>query len=221
MLSATLRLGHKYQMYDLVTHGTTYLQKYFTADLAAWEDGLVYDDEPFKRVYAIGVVNLARLLAEPTLLPTALLTCCTLGANIAKGFTREDGTHESLSPHDLGLCFAARSRLAGRAVILAATVFSPPVSDGCARPQKCREALQTALANLKKPQTAEQLMDADIFSPDARDLGWGNTGQCAGCLEMVRRRDSERRFALWKLLPMIMGVDDVLDSDAWSEASDR
>lgn len=220
MLSATLRLGHKYQIHNLVKHGVEYLQKWFTSDLDTWEEELLYHEAPFERIYAIGVVNLARLLAEPSLLPTALLACCTLGADVVKGFTREDGTHESLSLDDLGRCFAARMRLAEHGMILAATTFSPPVSDDCPRPQKCREALQTVLAKLKEPQIAENILDADIFSSEVRSLGWGIVGLCAGCLGMIRGRGVEQRQALWKLLPKIMGVDDVLDSDLWVKPSE-
>ncbi|EIW57011.1 uncharacterized protein TRAVEDRAFT_99074, partial [Trametes versicolor FP-101664 SS1] len=108
-VSALIRLGHKYQMQALVAQGVQYLKRCFTDDLRTWSAGKFYDSNcPIQKRHAIGIVNLARLINEPSLLPTALLICCALDSDIVCGYTREDGTQETLTLADIGRCFAAR-----------------------------------------------------------------------------------------------------------------
>ncbi len=92
MISAVIRLGHKYQMQNMVTQGVDYLKRWFTTDYPAWSAGALYEpDTPLECVHAMGVINLARLVDVPALLPTALLMCCGLDEEVVKGFVRENG----------------------------------------------------------------------------------------------------------------------------------
>ena len=81
----------------------------------------------FRQEHAIGVVNLARLTGELSLLPLALLVCCQLGACILRGFEYSDGAHEELAPADLAMCLEAvpRLALAGAATIAGTPTLSP------------------------------------------------------------------------------------------------
>ncbi|EIW56892.1 uncharacterized protein TRAVEDRAFT_49704 [Trametes versicolor FP-101664 SS1] len=146
MISAIIRLGHKYQMDDLVNDAVDYLKRWYTFILEEWAEGRLYaPDAPFEpeKAHAIGVVNLARLVDEPLLLPSALLMCCSLNcADIVKGFTREDGTREMLSLDDIGRCFAARTKFSEYVLLfLVARTSEPLVATDCAAPAECQEAL--------------------------------------------------------------------------------
>ncbi|RDX49028.1 hypothetical protein OH76DRAFT_1351489, partial [Lentinus brumalis] len=111
-ISAYIRLGHKYQINTLFDESLSYLKECFTTDLKArqaWLDHRV--QVPLEwgsyrpEIYAIGVVNLARLAHCDTILPTALAACCSLRVeSLFDGFVREDGTRERLSEGDLRLC---------------------------------------------------------------------------------------------------------------------
>ncbi|KAI0742380.1 hypothetical protein C8Q80DRAFT_1187934 [Daedaleopsis nitida] len=62
--------------------------------------------------HIIGVINLARLTGDRTILPTAFLACiCAVRSDvIVCGFRREDGAQEMLSPNDLALYPEANSK---------------------------------------------------------------------------------------------------------------
>ncbi|OJT09465.1 hypothetical protein TRAPUB_14068 [Trametes pubescens] len=101
-ISAIICIGHKYQMQHLVAQGVQYPKRHFTDDLAAWANGTLCSRVRRRpQAQAIAIFNIARLINEPSLLPTALLMCCSLDQAIINGwYTREDGTRETLSLED-------------------------------------------------------------------------------------------------------------------------
>ncbi|KAL1938153.1 hypothetical protein VTO73DRAFT_11982 [Trametes versicolor] len=212
MVSALIRLGHKYQMQAMVSQGIQYLQRWFTDDFLVWSEGPLYEDDcPIQKEHAIGVVNLARLVDEPSLLPTALLACCALDETIAHGYTCEDGTRETLSADDLGRCFAARTTLAARMLTLALRIFEPRVrdSDACTGRAACARVLQHVLLEVRG--RADHFAHPDVFSswlePFEEEEGTSFLdGCCASCRKMLRRRDMRERLEVWLELPEIMGV---------------
>lgn len=206
-VSAVIRLGHKYQMTDLVKDAVDYLKRWYTSVFDEWAAGRLYaPDAPFEHVHAIGVVNLARLVDEPLLLPSALLMCCSLDEDIVKGFAREDGTRETLSPHDLGLCFAARKVFAGNMLVILLSVFDSSVSNGCADPSRCRDALQRMILDgLRIPGAIPKIVHPDILRSFVHFLG--PCAVCASCQEMVRERDVDVRKRAWQSLPKIFKLE--------------
>ncbi|KAI0351212.1 hypothetical protein OH77DRAFT_1411475 [Trametes cingulata] len=205
MVSAVTRLGHKYQMSKLIDSALGYLKRFYTDKLDVWEKGRSYNIPGFAPSHPIGVVNLARLVDEPSLLPTALLQCCSLGADIVKGFTREDGTHEQLSLEDIGRCFAARTILAERAILMIFRAFSLPVSEQCKTPGRCAEGLHALLMDLQN--RVESVSHPDIFSSLFDSDGEKDRVlECADCDSMLRQREKKLRREAWDLLPSIMGV---------------
>ena len=117
-MSAWIRLGHKYEVEKLVENGLRYLRRFYPNTLSPdpaqphiWGGPIKDRPVDVRERSAIAIVNLARLIGNHDLLPLALLECCKLGANIFKGYKREDGTVEYLCPDDLGRCFAARGGL--------------------------------------------------------------------------------------------------------------
>ncbi|KAI0753692.1 hypothetical protein C8Q74DRAFT_330652 [Fomes fomentarius] len=111
-ISASIRLGRKYHMTTLYEESLRYLKSYYTSCFENWIDHQNWVPEGWQTVEVIGVVNLARLTREHSLLPTALLDCTTVhGEELVHGFTREDGSQERLTLQDLGLCFNAKSAI--------------------------------------------------------------------------------------------------------------
>lgn len=203
MVSAVVRLGHKYQMNDLVADVVSYLKRYYPSILDEWALGRLYTPEvPFERVHAIGVVNLARLVNEPLLLPTALLMCCTLDKDITRGFVREDGTRETLSPDDIGQCFAARTQLTKQMILILFYIFEPNVSIECAEPSECRAGLESMLHNARV--ALRKVADPDVFRPFVR--AFGPSLVCASCQDMLRARDVDARSLYWITLPAIFDL---------------
>lgn len=212
MVSALIRLGHKYQMQTMVTQGIQYLKRWSTDDFLIWSEGPLYeDDSPIQKEQVIGVVNLARLVDEPSLLPTALLACCALDADIAHGYTREDGTRETLSADDLGRCFAARTTLAARMLTLALRIFEPRVrdSDACTGRAACARVLQHVLREVRG--RADHFAHPDVFLSwlepfEEEEVTGLLDGCCTSCRKMLRRRDMRERLEVWLELPEITGV---------------
>ena len=104
--------------------------------------------EGFCHVHAIGVVSLARLTGESSILPTALLHCCRLEERILEGFDRADGTHEELAPGDLRRCLKVRTELPAVAVSIFAHAYSADVCKRCAHPYSCRAAFDKVPASI-------------------------------------------------------------------------
>ena len=106
VVSAWLRLGHKYQIPALVEGALRHLRRFYPSSLCGQSDGCpgpIKKDRPadVRGPHAIGIANLARLTGSHDLLPLALLECCKLGTKITKGYTRKDGTVELLNEDDL------------------------------------------------------------------------------------------------------------------------
>ncbi|KAI0700385.1 hypothetical protein C8T65DRAFT_285269 [Cerioporus squamosus] len=147
LISACVRLGHKYEMTSTYQEAMSYLKDHFTTSLSVFlsHDGNCVPHSPgFKLLHVIGVVNLARLTGEHTLLPLALLVCCRLGADIVQGFSYSDGERETLSSADLGLCFAGKAILLRDTVIAQITTFAPLPTGVCDREEgddSCGRAL--------------------------------------------------------------------------------
>ncbi|EIW56897.1 uncharacterized protein TRAVEDRAFT_49709 [Trametes versicolor FP-101664 SS1] len=212
MISAAVRLGQKYQMSKLYQHAIDYLKDYFTEHLDVWEahtdDGRL--PPGFSDVHAIGVVNLARLTGEHTLLPTALLSCCMLGKAIVHGFAREDGTREQLALADVGLCFAAKGRLIEESVRIALAVFLPTVAKMCASVSECVRGFRKIHVELK--DRARYIATADPFVP--YHSMFGEELLCKHCRAMVKERDLWERSSTWSRLSEILGIESTASDGA-------
>ena len=139
MISAAIRLGHKYQMSKLVAHAVGYLKTYYTDDLNIWTAHKLYFPEAFDENNVIGVVNLARLAAPiyptvPAVLPAAMAVCATLGpSGVLDGLASdEDGTVEHLAEDDARRVLDAIPRLMLATASGVLRAFAP-----CAAPVGC------------------------------------------------------------------------------------
>ncbi len=214
LISACIRLEHKYQMTKLLEHSIAYLKTWYPIDMATWQDhcgieGPLYIPAGFNHAHAIGVVNLARLTGELSILPTALLDCCLLEDQILEGFDRADGTHEELAPADLRLCLKARSEIAAMEVSIFACAYRPDVSEECAVPESCRTAFHKALALIYK--LAFDLIDTDPFEPLSRLDDKHGISLCSRCFDTAMERGRGAQQVFWNSLAEIF----VVDMDEW------
>ncbi|KAM5539306.1 hypothetical protein V8D89_006997 [Ganoderma adspersum] len=82
-MSAIIRLAHKYHVQDVLDQAILALEEYFTSDFDTWDSDRIA--VAFKRRHAVAVVNLARLVDKPSLLPVAFYECALLGGGVFKG----------------------------------------------------------------------------------------------------------------------------------------
>ncbi|KAL1938270.1 hypothetical protein VTO73DRAFT_11721 [Trametes versicolor] len=204
---AVARIAHKYQMHDMLALAVKYLKQGFPDTFYQQAaQPLRCISNPYRGSIAIGVINLARLIDEPSLLPTALFACCALtSADLLKGLVHEDGSVEHLTMEDLGRCFDARGSLADKTLVLATNIFAPSVSEGCAAPDKCRGALERML--LEVGEEPSSFTDPDLHTSwiEAYETSYVLLC-CERCQKMLRERDMRERRWVWSQLPEIMGV---------------
>ena len=100
-ISAWIRIGHKYQLKGLYEQSLNFLKLHYTTDLRVWCESEHFAPPGWKEVCSIGVVNLARFINEPSILPTALLACTVMNAeeqnmasasNLGHNFARLDAS---------------------------------------------------------------------------------------------------------------------------------
>ncbi|RDX45991.1 hypothetical protein OH76DRAFT_1407329 [Lentinus brumalis] len=210
-ISAYIRLGHKYQCDKLVQRSVDYLKKYYVDNFDEWFKVTSLDPPTFQSIHRIGVVNLARLAGADALLPVALMCCCMLGADISKGFIREDGTLETLSVEDLTRCFVGRAKLLEATFVATHRTFRNTVALDCKNPPRCKEALQRLL---------HQMIENAELMRDIRDLRFDNSKTdyinstdddrelCSRCFAMIGKtgRQQEQHKEIFRKLPEIMDV---------------
>ncbi len=219
-ISAYIRLGHKYQINTLFDESLSYLKECFTIDLKArqaWLDHRV--QVPLEwgsyrpEIYAIGVVNLARLAHCDTILPTALAACCSLRVeSLFDGFVREDGTRERLSEGDLRLCMTGMRGLthAASAVVIKALAASESSRRACKTKEACRRATQDLLNDVAQaePDSSSIYSTENPFRESREWFNecWQEEKACAHCLVEVKKRFRTEQRNMWAALPSIFGI---------------
>ena len=184
-----------------------YLKKHYTKDFATWDRAHYCNPKGFDAEAAIGVVNLARLIGEPSLLPTAFLACMHLGRGLVDGYTREDGTLENLTLQDLGTCFQAQATLYQERVAMVLRVLSLPVSKHCRDSSACRTVMRKALYGLHAH--ASLLVVDDPFGDYTGIVKDGRIGPgvCLECTKALDDRFRDECQKMWNRLPELLGID--------------
>ncbi len=144
-LAAQIRLGHKYEVDQMVQRNLDYLKQYYVDDYFAWVDTPTIDLDPrgFEEKHAIGVVNLARLTGTDSMLSTALMSASILSsALITEGFQREDGSREVLSMDDIGRCLCGKQDFIKSSIRSLHQVCTRGISTLCTRPTTCNAVIQ-------------------------------------------------------------------------------
>lgn len=205
MVAACIRLGHKYQMTEMCDRAVRYLKSYFTTDLEVWEKGTDGINLPpgWELEHAIGVVNLARLTGEYTILPTALFCCCLLGDKLVYGADIErEHSMETLSGDDTAACVRAIPELMREAIITYLNVYSPLPKEAEAHPD-CEHIL-TLLKDVMGERLDSVNLRALLFG---RQHGRVEECVCAQCLEAVSERRNNRAKDMWKQLPAFFKIN--------------
>ncbi|KAI0640920.1 hypothetical protein C8Q79DRAFT_920597 [Trametes meyenii] len=204
VISACVRLGHKYQMDHLVEEGMSYLQGFYSGRFKTFTDGHVYSPPNFDEEHSMGVVNLLRLVDRRTMLPAAIIACCWLdGTSLVNGFEREDGSWETLTPEDLALCIQAKGDLTRASVVAALRICAPATSKLCKTKDACWQALQTFFNTIST--RAHRISSVD---PMTTYVGKARTLRiCSDCLRCFIARDDSERWSVWKTLPQLVGVE--------------
>ena len=159
-------------------------------------------------MHSIGVVNLARLTNNLSMLPTALMDCCTLGAEIVNGLVREDGSRETLAAEDLGRCFVGRTKMVQASVRIAHQMFRQTVAVGCHKALSCQRVLQRLLNGLGNARD-DVISYVDWYASwmvymDGREE---ERELCIRCYNMLKgERPKRLQKEVWLNLPAMMGV---------------
>ncbi|TFK79702.1 hypothetical protein K466DRAFT_505139 [Polyporus arcularius HHB13444] len=205
-VAAVVRLAHKYQIEDVERQALAALQ-YDRADYGNFSNPSV----PLRISYDrprldIGVVNIARLTNTPSLLPYSLYMCANLGGEVLKGYTREDGSVEYLSPDDLRRCIDARSRLSCRGLAMCSRIFADTVNKECTTRSSCCTSLKTAFWEVAQRGNPAKTCILDpwghIISRSARAHSI-----CPCCKQEMLLRDEEECRVAWNALPEIFDLE--------------
>lgn len=201
-ISAQIRLGHKYQIEQMVQRNLKHLQKYYAEDCSSWFDVSPLEPPGFLEEQVIGVVNLARLTGTDSILPTAILGCsCLYSDTLLKGMTLEDGSHETLCPDDIGRCLSSKWETTEASVWLLHKVFSVGPADDCIRPPQCRPIIQKMLDGvMSDKKDAVKLMWWEDWRPYMEEVD-EDRELCKGCFDMLHSRKCEEHRKLFDRLP--------------------
>ncbi|KAH9938613.1 uncharacterized protein B0H18DRAFT_1112749 [Fomitopsis serialis] len=228
MVAALIHLGHKYAIDDLATSAlsrlrtcfSTSFDTYYSAITAGGSQAMSCTSED-----AIAAVNLARLIGEDatTILPSALYTCCQLGADVlTRGILDDGGDVQKLGDADLERCIDARARLAALAMSSAVRRCQLNSDDqetpkeGRSRctqafctPYLASAASRVLCGSLGLPKLSGALDSIDWFVADSVRGGL----LCHVCAAKVKDKDKQERLRIWKMLPAVLGFK----LEGWNE----
>lgn len=201
-------MGFKYKLKELYKQSLHLLKRHYTSNLERWTKHDFWRPSHWDTVcYSIGVVNLARLVGEPTLLPTALLACIYMEEDLVQGFEREDGTRETLALEDLGRCFRAMKDIQQAKAASIRRTCTEVLAEACTTKGSCVAALRLArVQHLDAHVSGFRSETGDPFQPivEADEV---ELGTCMHCTAMVLERDRTGRQLLWGQLPELLGIE--------------
>ncbi|PIL26269.1 hypothetical protein GSI_12025 [Ganoderma sinense ZZ0214-1] len=206
-ISAYIRLGRKYDLETLYEHALAFLEHHYPDDFKTWTQSKYWGPEHWPANAAVGVVNLARLIDAPHLLPSALLSCTYMKEDIMEGFGCADGTRETLALDDIGRCFRASAAIRQATVAGVVRTLRDKACQACKTQNKCADALRRALQGLDRVERLLTRCPIRLMPDDLLSDGQAKLGTCADCTAMVKRRSRKERTMLWARLPGLLGVE--------------
>ena len=196
-------MAHKYQLPNAIDAALAYLQSYYPAILTDTE--YVRAGPPnFTELDHIGVVNLARLTDRANLLPVAFMHCCALDPKaLIRGFEREDGNIETLSPDDLHTVLIARAELIKADARDCLAVLD--LSDNCENEHGCREMFVAILTESIGAQERYRFSAGwrEPWKPFLENIGMV---PCQACVETIEEQEQEKLAELYERWPRIVGL---------------
>ncbi|KAH9933991.1 uncharacterized protein BXZ73DRAFT_100829 [Epithele typhae] len=220
---ACVRLGRKCEFKELYERAMRCLRSYFPTNLTRWRQLSRYVPPQFTMIDAVGVVNIARLAPDLSILPTALFACCvSTRPEIVVGDAQLDQRHGRLSEEDVALCWKARTHL------VAVTSSSPLVVVSPILPSDCESAsLHGDPCKAAAPpflQAVEKQIAKDENNPLQSVVSRFDEGLlqklCPQCLTGLKGRSQKPARQNWNKLPSLLGLEN-LDvewekGDVWS-----
>ncbi|KAI0657089.1 hypothetical protein C8Q70DRAFT_1055981 [Cubamyces menziesii] len=224
-LSALIRLGHKYQIQDIVDDGVARLKRFYPIDYCEWEDRAI------RSVYVTATgadapeaISLAYLTDTPSILPTAYLTCATLGSEPPPvegededededgGETAEDHSLLSLvrtlAPSDLERVISGKLALGrSRAVRLLSILRAVP-APYCTREERCMIAHQRNLRECRVDDFKHAVDGAQAFEP-LHEWLWESVDEvalCGACATESSQIDERMALGTWCELPSMFNL---------------
>ncbi|KAI1795393.1 hypothetical protein LXA43DRAFT_40087 [Ganoderma leucocontextum] len=210
-VSAAIRLGDKYKITELYSQSLAYLKRYFPSTFDSWITLEDYDPPSWLAADGVGAVNLARMTAELSILPSAFVACiCATSTGpddlgIGHGIAREDGSRERLSPEDLTVCLNGKTSLRTATITAVFRTFKPVVSPACKTSSTCKRAIRDVLLNLG--HNVEYLQGGNPFAGYEDFVESADLDLCPACTTMVGERSLKERKGVWDRLPELLGID--------------
>ncbi|KAI0355240.1 hypothetical protein OH77DRAFT_1425310 [Trametes cingulata] len=220
VLSALIRLSHKYAVHDVLNQALSRLKKHRKS--LGWKvakpgsaSSRYVDMEPKD---AIAVVHLAVLTDTSTLLPSAYLQCTSLGPELFERAGQPDG----LSAHDLSRIINGKALLVeeGAKMIFVALKCLTCSYDNClVQPDvDCQDAAKrllrmSAVRNLVRLTSLQEISDCN---GEILNLVWAEYDPllCKACIASFHEDVLYRLQHVWARLP---GIFD-LPNDGWDVA---
>ncbi|KAH9856211.1 hypothetical protein C2E23DRAFT_507552 [Lenzites betulinus] len=201
-ISTHLRMGHKFQIIDLLRPTLRFLKRLYPSNLDDYSKRMVSWNAYSPRL-AIIAINLARLTNTPAVLVAAFLDCTTLDVDtLVEGTKGEDGRQEKLSEEDIRRVLVAKTELIKADAQDAIRIFSPDAAPQCPIPSQCIPLLLLTLKNVHNPPSFSPVWS--LSWKTRRPLVWQRL--CPKCAAMLDQRISTARRALWDRLPVIFGL---------------
>ncbi|KAI0753693.1 hypothetical protein C8Q74DRAFT_1211191 [Fomes fomentarius] len=205
LVSASIRLGRKYQMTTLYEKSLRFLKDHYTSDFDAWRKRGSWDPDGWDGWEPIGVVNLARLMGEPSILPTAFLSCMALEHQVLFGFEREDGYKEVLTMADLGICFKANKEIIKDTIAIVLRTLQSRVSSRCSDASRCKGEMLKARRGLDV--FAHKLVQGNLLLSYRSFVDGDRVHVCTSCRKMLNARLTDEYRKIWNRLPDLLGIE--------------
>ncbi|KAI0328032.1 hypothetical protein GY45DRAFT_1326831 [Cubamyces sp. BRFM 1775] len=225
VLSALIRMSHKYGVQDLYDTALSRLKRFYTSDFETWRD--VEGRKHYVQTSpadALAVIEIAHITDNPSLIPTAYLMCCSLDTLVRKKRTHDQILDvpmlSELTPWDLQRVFTGKARLAQRrAAGVLAIMQAAPCKD-CDKADRCSMATLRTLQRIDVAEIESSMHDKHVFDPLASWL-W-KRGQfvrlCGPCTRAVDTTEKRMKLETWCKLPEIFDLR--VPAACWPTLSD-
>lgn len=218
VLASLIRMGHKYSIPKIMNDALSRLKKYYPITLSAW------DEVATRKGYVVAeptdafeVVRLARLTEIPSLLPSALFTCCEEmcalstkddrfppeGQLLLHGLTVPDSRRLIKGRENLALGVVER-------ILKLITLYSSLPSNYRSSHRACAEkvtaifefrALDGSFFKNTRYHAALQPLTEWFFANPTDPTAQQAALQCESCVNFLKRTDEGLRAEAWNHLP--------------------
>ncbi|KAI0720085.1 hypothetical protein C8T65DRAFT_736251 [Cerioporus squamosus] len=218
-LSALARLGHKYELPQVLSASVNRLKAVFTTDFAVWKQnkflrplGSPPNDLPIALWprNCVEAINLFRMLGRPEMLPVAFYLCAYAAplSMLLRGVQRADGTLETPSVDDLERLLTGRDRLTKTGNRYAYAIHGLERSPTCRSPH-CRAylAAHQSRALSENFEGWEVRNVLHVMYRASLESAQKSGALCADCIDAILARQLRIQQDIWRKLPEIFGLE--------------